>query len=72
MRNPIEVLKTLEQKALKQEYGYKRLYRNPYNPDFYLLAYQNIASLQGSMTQGVDGMTLDGISEARITVSLLH
>ena len=67
MRNPIEVLKTLEQKALKQEYGYKRLYRNLYNPDFYLLAYQNIASSQGSMTQGSDGMTLDGMSEARIS-----
>lgn len=66
MRNPIEVLKTLEQKALKQDYGYKRLYRNLYNPGFYLLAYQNIASSQGSMTQGADGMTLDGMSEARI------
>ena len=67
MRNPIEVFKTLEQKALNKFYGYKRLYRNLYNPDFYLLAYQNIASSQGSMTQGSDGMTLDGMSEARIS-----
>ncbi len=72
MRNPIEVLKTLEQKALKQDYGYKRLYRNLYNPGFYLLAYQNIASSQGSMTQGADGMTLDGMSEARINRIIVY
>lgn len=66
MRNPVEVLKTLEQNALNKEYSFKRLYRNLYNPEFYLLAYQNIASSQGSMTQGADKMTLDGMSEARI------
>lgn len=67
MRNPVRVLKTLEQNALDKGYSFKRLYRNLYNPEFYLLAYQNIASSQGSMTQGTDKMTLDGMSEARIT-----
>ncbi len=66
MRNPVQVLKTLEKNALNNEYRFKRLYRNLYNPEFYLLAYQNIASSQGSMTQGTDKMTLDGMSEARI------
>lgn len=66
MRNPVQVLKTLEKNALHKEYRFKRLYRNLYNPEFYLLAYQNIASSQGSMTQGTDKMTPDGMSEARI------
>lgn len=51
---------------MNKEYRFKRLYRNLYNPEFYLLAYQNIASSQGSMTQGTNQMTLDGMSEARI------
>lgn len=66
MRNPIYVLKSLEEKANAKEYGYERLYRNLYNPEFYLLAYQNIAKSQGSMTAGADGMTLDDMSEERI------
>lgn len=66
MRSPVQVLKTLEENALNKEYSFKRLYRNLYNPEFYLLAYRNIASSQGSMTQGTDKTTLDGMSEARI------
>jgi len=60
------MLKSLEEKACDRDYRYERLYRNLYNPDFYLLAYQNIAKSQGSMTPGADGMTLDGMDEARI------
>ena len=73
MRNPVWVLKSLEEKACDRDYRYERLYRNLYNPDFYLLAYQNIAKSQGSMTPGADGMTLDGMNEAcinRIIASL--
>ena len=43
MRNPIHVLKSLEEKASVSNYKYERLYRNLYNPEFYLLAYANIA-----------------------------
>lgn len=32
----------------------------------YLLAYQKIASSEGSMTAGTDGNTLDGMSMARV------
>ena len=67
MRNPVWVLKSLEEKACNQDYKYERLYRNLYNPEFYLLAYQNIAKSQGSMTPGADGLTLDGMSEERIS-----
>jgi len=62
----VYVLKSLEEKARIPGYKYERLYRNLYNPEFYLLAYQNIAKSQGSMTPGVDGLTLDDMSMARI------
>ncbi|MBU5257256.1 reverse transcriptase/maturase family protein [Tissierella praeacuta] len=66
MRNPINVLKSLSEKSQDKTYKYQRLYRNLYNPEFYLLAYQNIYANKGSMTPGVDGMTIDGISMTRI------
>lgn len=66
MRSPENVLKSLSEKASNKEYRYERLYRNLYNPEFYLLAYQNIATSQGSMTAGADGNTLDGMSMERI------
>ena len=66
MRNPIAVLKSLEEKAKQKGYVFERLYRNLYNPEFYLLAYQNIAKSQGSMTAGTDGMTLNDMTVGRI------
>ncbi|MBQ9234648.1 MAG: group II intron reverse transcriptase/maturase [Lachnospiraceae bacterium] len=66
MRNPINVLKSLEDKACVSNYRYERLYRNLYNPEFYLLAYANVAKSQGSMTAGADGQTLEGMSMPRI------
>lgn len=66
MRNPIYVLKSLESKSNAKGYGYERLYRNLYNPEFYLLAYKNIAKSQGSMTAGTDGITLDNMTMRRI------
>ena len=66
MRNPINVLKSLEEKATVTNYKYERLYRNLYNPDFYMIAYANLAKSQGSMTAGVDGETLDNMSIPRI------
>ena len=66
LREPVKVLKSLSEKACDKEYKFRRLYRNLYNPEFYLLAYKNISKSQGSMTAGVDGKTLDGMSEARI------
>ena len=66
MRNPIDVLKLLTEKASVKEYTFERLYRNLYNPDFYLLAYKNIAASPGSMTTGADGLSIDNMSMARI------
>lgn len=66
MRSPENVLKSLSEKATDKKYRFERLYRNLYNPEFYLLAYQKIATSQGSMTAGADGITLDGMSMERI------
>ncbi len=54
MRNPIAVLNSLSEKSQAKEYRFERLYRNLYNPEFYLLAYKNIYANDGSMTMGVD------------------
>lgn len=66
MRNPIEVLNNLSEKSKNPEYRFERLYRNLYNPEFYLLAYKNIYANKGSMTPGTSGLTIDGMSNKRI------
>lgn len=66
MRNPIDVLNSLSDKSRNEGYRFERLYRNLYNPEFYLLAYKNIYANKGSMTPGVNGITIDGMSSDRI------
>ena len=66
MRNPTDVLNSLSDKSKNSEYRFERLYRNLYNPEFYMLAYKNIYANDGSMTPGMDGTTLDGMSSRRI------
>lgn len=66
MRSPNIILENLQKHAKAEEYQYNRLYRNLYNPDFYLQAYQNIYANKGSMTPGIDGMTLDGFGGQRV------
>lgn len=66
LRSPINVLKSIESKACSKEYQYERLYRNLYNPDFYILAYSNIYAKEGNMTPGTDGKTIDGMGLEKI------
>ncbi|MFT9076000.1 reverse transcriptase domain-containing protein [Ethanoligenens sp.] len=66
MRSPVEVLNSLQTKTAVKGYLFERLYRNLYNPNFYLIAYQNIYNNSGSMTRGIDGQTLDGMGMERI------
>jgi len=66
MRNPNIVLETLSEKSGDSTYKYERLYRNLYNREFYLQAYQNIYPKGGNMTPGSDGTTIDGMSFERI------
>jgi group II intron reverse transcriptase/maturase len=46
----------------------ERLYRQLFNPQFYLMAYGRLASNQGAMTPGVTGETVDGMSLEQIGV----
>lgn len=66
MRNPINLLSGLKKHSCDKNYSYERLYRNLFNRDLFLLAYQNIYASQGNMTQGTDGKTIDGMSIRRI------
>jgi len=66
LREPLNVLKSLTEKAGDPSYRFERLYRNLYNPEFYYLAYYNIYASPGNMTAGSDGHTIDGMSETRI------
>ena len=66
MRSPQNVLESLKTKACNSKYQYERLYRNLYNPQFYLLAYQRVLAKTGNMTAGTDGKTIDGMGMTRI------
>lgn len=66
MRNPENVLKSLQEHSAQTGYVYDRLYRNLFNREFFLKAYQNICSAQGNMTAGTDGKTIDAMSLERI------
>lgn len=66
MRSPETILENLQKHANAGEYQYERLYRNLYNQDFYLQAYQNIYANKGAMTPGINGMTLDGFGDRRV------
>lgn len=66
MRNPMEVLNSLEQHSNQEDYTYERIYRNLYNPKFFYAAYQKIYSKEGNMTKGSDDRTIDAMSLKRI------
>lgn len=58
------VLAMLNQTSKKDKrFKFQRLYRNFFNPDFYLYAYSKICSNEGNMTKGTDGMTIDGFGK---------
>lgn len=66
MRNPENVLNSLQEDSAQSGYAYDRLYRNLFNREFFLQAYQNIYANQGNMTAGTDGKTIDAMSLERI------
>lgn len=62
------ILSLLSRKAARAAgYVFDRLYRNLFNPDFYLLAYSNIYANEGNMTVGTDGETIDGFNLERVS-----
>ncbi len=66
MRNPINLLSSLQSHSNDRSYTFERLYRNLYNPELFMMAYQNIYANQGNMTKGTDGKTIDAMSLNRI------
>lgn len=66
LQSPNEVLSILARKTQSDDYKFKRLYRNLYNPKFYYMAYKDMAPKEGNMTAGTDGCTIDGMSINRI------
>ncbi|RYD05404.1 hypothetical protein N752_08655 [Desulforamulus aquiferis] len=66
MRNPDDVLEILNNNSQKDGYVFEGLYRNLYNRDFYLKAYEKIYAKEGNMTPGSDGQTIDGFSLQKI------
>lgn len=68
MQKAETVLSILKQKSDHDEnYKFNRLYRNLFNEDFYLQAYQTIYAKEGNMTPGIDKNTIDGFSKKQIT-----
>ena len=66
MRSPDKVLVSLCNKSKDTSYKYEKIYRNLYNRNFYLVAYNKLYPKQGNMTPGSDGETIDGFNLDKI------
>lgn len=60
------MLSSLQKHSSDKSYVFERLYRNLYNRELFMLAYQNIYASQGNMTKGSDEKTIDAMSLSRI------
>lgn len=61
------VLSILKQKSKQDEnYVYDRIYRNFFNEDFFMRAYQKIHAKPGNMTPGTDGEAIDGFNKKQV------
>jgi group II intron reverse transcriptase/maturase len=50
------------QSTQSKDFVFDRLYRNLFNPDFYMLAYGSLYAKEGGVTPGTDGKTIDGFN----------
>ena len=67
MQNAETILGIIEKKSISdKQYKFDRLYRNLFNPDFYLGAYGKIYAKEGNMTKGTDNETIDGFGMKRV------
>ncbi len=62
----IEHILDIYQKRGAQRLPLERVYRQLFNPDFYLLAYSKLYTNEGAMTPGSEGETVDGVSLEKI------
>jgi group II intron reverse transcriptase/maturase len=61
------VLAVLRKQSMQsKDFVFDRLYRNLFNPDFYMLAYSNLYAKEGNMTPGTDGKNIDGFNINRV------
>jgi hypothetical protein len=65
MRDAAMVLDVLRERG-RRGLPLERLYRQLFNPQWYLLAYGRLYSNKGSLTPGPDGETADGMSLGKI------
>jgi retron-type reverse transcriptase len=66
MQRAETVLSILRERG-KRGLPLKGLYRQLFNPQFYLLAYGRLYANHGAMTPGTTGETVDGMSLEKIT-----
>ncbi|MGG3805783.1 reverse transcriptase domain-containing protein [Metabacillus fastidiosus] len=66
MRNQKIVLDNLAKQSRRGSYHFERLYRNLYNLEFYLIAYEKIQANGGALTRGTDNETIDGFSLEKV------
>ncbi len=66
MRSPEKVLNSLNNHSKDLNYRFERLYRILFNEEMFYIAYQKIASNEGSITKGSDGRNIDDMSLSRI------
>jgi len=67
MQNANAILSILNQKSVRnKQYVFDRLYRNMFNPDFFMEAYRKMYAKPGNMTAGTDGKTIDGFKKSKV------
>ena len=67
MQKAETVLSILRQKSEHDEkYVFERVYRNLFNEDFFIRAYQKIHAKEGNMTPGADSDTIDGFNKKQV------
>lgn len=67
MQNANTILSILNQNSVRnKQYVFDRLYRNMFNPDFFMEAYRKMYAKPGNMTVGTDGETIDGFKKSKV------
>jgi len=67
MQKAKTILSILNQKSVQnKQFVFDRLYRNMFNQEFFMEAYQKMYAKPGNMTAGTDGQTIDGFKKSKV------
>lgn len=67
MQNAKTILSILNEKSVRnKQFVFDRLYRNMFNFNFFMDAYQKMYAKPGNMTPGTDGKTIDGFKKNKV------